>query len=90
MTEDMKMKATNLWRVNFSGPRRPSQKVSGEHAFHLMLQTCAACHARYRERDSFPKADDLLPVVYIQQLETAYAAPTAAQTVGLDQELALE
>ncbi len=52
MTEDMRMKANEPMEGGLLGiAPRPSQKMSAEHAFHLMLQTCASCHARFRQRD---------------------------------------
>lgn len=52
MTEDMRMKPDEPMESGLLGTApRPSQKMSAEHAFHLMLQTCASCHARFRQRD---------------------------------------
>jgi len=52
MTEDMRMKAAEPTEGGLLGiTPRQSQKMSAEHAFHLMLQTCASCHARFRQRD---------------------------------------
>lgn len=52
MTENMRMKADEPMEGGLLGTApRPSKKMSAEHAFHLMLQTCASCHARFRQRD---------------------------------------
>ncbi len=51
MTDDMRMKAGEAMEGGLLGVApRSSQKMSAEHAFHLMLQTCASCHSRFREK----------------------------------------
>ncbi len=49
MTEDMRMTASEPMEGGLLGTR-PAEAVSAEHSFHLMLQTCASCHSRFRER----------------------------------------
>ena len=52
MTQDMRMKAHEPMEGGLFGTAiRSPAKMSAEHAFHLMLQTCASCHSRFRERD---------------------------------------
>ena len=53
MTEDMRMKQGEAMGGGPLGTRLRDEtqlsKLSAEHAFHLMLQTCTTCHARFRK-----------------------------------------
>lgn len=54
MSDDMLMKQGEAIGGGPLGTRVRSQasmsKLSAEHAFHLMLQTCTSCHSRFRSR----------------------------------------
>lgn len=53
MTDDMRMKQGEAMGGGPLGTRLRDEtqlsKMSAEHAFHLMLQTCTTCHARFRK-----------------------------------------
>jgi cytochrome c556 len=56
VTEDMRMAHGNLMGSSLLGSRArgadesdPSQ-IPAEHVFHLMLQDCTGCHAKFREK----------------------------------------
>lgn len=52
ITDDMRMNAQEPMEGGLLGTTpRTSQKMSAEHAFHLMLQACASCHSGFRQRD---------------------------------------
>lgn len=52
MTDDMRMNSDEPMEGGLLGTTpRTSQKMSAEHAFHLMLQACASCHSGFRQRD---------------------------------------
>ena len=55
MSDDMRMKKGEPMGGGPLGTRMRSEtsvsKMSAEHAFHLMLQTCTSCHSRFRSSD---------------------------------------
>ncbi|ANK87024.1 MULTISPECIES: cytochrome c [Rhizobium] len=54
MSDDMRMKEREPMGGGPLGTRIRSEAsmsaMSAEHAFHLMLQTCASCHSRFRAK----------------------------------------
>jgi len=56
ITQDMKMGASSTMGSSLLGKRKEStndediSKLPAEHAFHLVLQACSSCHAKFREK----------------------------------------
>lgn len=52
LTQDMRMKADDVIGLGPFGkkidPATAVLSMPAEHAFHMLLQTCASCHARFR------------------------------------------
>ncbi len=52
LTPDMRMRAGDVIGLGPFGKKvDPTTEISSmpaEHAFHMMLQTCTSCHARFR------------------------------------------
>jgi len=52
LTPDMRMRAGNVRGLGPFGkkidPATEISSMSAEHAFHIMLQTCTSCHAKFR------------------------------------------
>jgi cytochrome c556 len=52
LTPDMRMKAEDIRGLGPFGkkvdPNTEISSMSAEHAFHMMLQTCTSCHAKFR------------------------------------------
>jgi cytochrome c556 len=55
MPQTMRMRTAELVEGGPFAKRRQQEpditSYSSEHAFHMMLQTCTACHAEFRQRD---------------------------------------
>ena len=56
ITQDMRMGSSSTMGSSLLGKRKVSAgeedvtKLPAEHAFHLMLQECSSCHAKFREK----------------------------------------
>jgi cytochrome c556 len=56
ITQDMRMGSSSTMGSSLLGKRKVSPgeeditKLSAEHAFHLMVQECSSCHAKFREK----------------------------------------
>ncbi len=50
MTDEMRMNEKEPMEGGILGPRKKIDvfAMSAEHAFHMMLQTCTSCHAKFR------------------------------------------
>ncbi|MEP3438872.1 MAG: cytochrome c [Hoeflea sp.] len=52
LTQDMRMKAGDVIGLGPFGkktdPAKAVLSMPAEHAFHMLLQTCTSCHAKYR------------------------------------------
>ena len=54
LTPDMRMRAGNVRGLGPFGKKVDSateiSSMSAEHVFHIMLQTCTSCHAKFRQK----------------------------------------